>query len=95
MGRADHPAAAGLLQRAVDVRSDDDRMHLRAMFELARVFLRRAEFERAESQLLATIELARTLGDKGILARARLGYSSLRVREDAGATVEDELAQAV
>ncbi len=39
LGRADQPAAAGLLQRAVDVRSADDRMHLRAMFELARVFI--------------------------------------------------------
>jgi class 3 adenylate cyclase/tetratricopeptide (TPR) repeat protein len=95
LGRADHAAAGGLLQRAVDVRSTDDRMHLQAMFQLARVFLRRAEFERADSQLLATIDRARAVGDRGILARARLGYSSLRVRVDSRASVEDELAQAV
>ena len=68
LGRADHPAAGGLLQRAVDVRSADDRMHLRAMFMLARVFMRRGDFERAESQLLATIELARC-------GRGRSGFS--------------------
>ncbi len=63
--------------------------------QLARVLMRRGEFERADSQLLATIELARAVGDKGILARARLGYNSLRVRVDSSATVEDELAQAL
>ena len=95
MGRADHPAASGLLQRAVDVRSGDDRMHLQAMFELARVMLRRGELERADPQLLATIELARGVGDRGTLARAQLAYNSLRTRVDSGATVEDELAQAL
>ena len=95
LNRADHPAAAGLLQRAVSVRSPDDRVHLRAMFELARVFMRRGEFEPADPQLLATIELARAVGDEGILARARLGYNSLRVRVDSAATVEDELAEAL
>jgi class 3 adenylate cyclase/tetratricopeptide (TPR) repeat protein len=95
LGRADHAAAGGLLQRAVAVRSADDRMHLQAMFQLARVFMRRGEFERADSQLLETIELARAVGDQGILARARLGYNSLRVRVDSSATVEDELARAL
>ena len=95
LGRADHAAAGGLLQRAVAVRSADDRTHIRAMFQLARVLMRRGEFEPADSQLLATIELARAVGDKGILAQARLGYNSLRVRVDSGATVEDELAQAL
>ena len=65
------------------------------MFELARVFMRRGEFELADPQLLATIELARAVGDEGILARARLGYNSLRVRVDSAATVEDELAEAL
>ncbi len=65
------------------------------MFELARVFMRRGEFERADSQLLATIELAREVGDEGILARARLGYNSLRIRVDPAVTVDDELAQAL
>ena len=60
-----------------------------------RVFMRRGEFEHADSQLLATIELARAVGDEGILARARLGYNSLRVRVDSAATVEDELAEAL
>jgi class 3 adenylate cyclase/tetratricopeptide (TPR) repeat protein len=95
MGRADHPAAAGFLQRAVDVRSADEATHLQAMFELARVMLRRGELERADPQLLATIELARGVGDRGTLARARLAYNSLRTRVDSGETVEDELAQAL
>ena len=95
LGRADHPAAGALLQRAVDVRSADDRMHLHAMFVLARVFMRRGDFERAESQLLATIELARAVGDDGIHARARLGYNSLRIRVDPAETVHDELARAL
>ena len=58
-GRADLPAAAGLLQRAVDVDSDDDRTQLQAMFELARALIRRGELERADSYLLAAIEHAR------------------------------------
>ena len=95
MGRADLPAAAGLLKRTVDVRSSDDRMHLQAMFELARVLMRRGELERADPQLLATIELAQAVGDQGALARARLAYNSLRVRVDSEATVEDELARAL
>ena len=94
MGRADLPAAAGLLKRTVDVRSADDRMHIQAMFELARVLMRRGELERADSLLLATIELAQAVGDQGTLARARLAYNSLRVRVDSAATVEDELARA-
>jgi class 3 adenylate cyclase/predicted ATPase len=95
MARADHRAAAGLLQRAVDVRSADDDGHLRAMFELARTLLRRGEFERADAQLIATIELARAVGDQGILARTQLARNSLRVRVDSAATVEDELARAL
>jgi class 3 adenylate cyclase/tetratricopeptide (TPR) repeat protein len=95
LGRADHAAASGLLQRAVAVRSADDRTHLQAMFHLARVHMRRGEFGPADSQLVATIELSRAVGDEGILARARLAYNSLRVRVDSGATVEDELAQAL
>jgi class 3 adenylate cyclase/tetratricopeptide (TPR) repeat protein len=95
LSRADHAAAGGLLQRAVTVRSADDRIHLLAMFQLARVLMRRGAFEPADAQLLATIELARAVGDHGILARARLGYNSLRVRVDSGATVENELAQAL
>ncbi|HKX48481.1 MAG TPA: adenylate/guanylate cyclase domain-containing protein [Gaiellaceae bacterium] len=95
LGRADHPAAGGLLQRAVDVHSADDRMHLQAMLALARVFLRRGEYERAEVQLLATIELAGSVGDRGVLARARLAHNSLRVRVDSSATVEVELAEAL
>ena len=95
LGRADHAAASGLLQRAVAVRSADDRMHLQAMFQRARVHMRRGEFEPADLQLVATIELSRAVGDEGILARARLAYNSLRVRVDSGATVEDELAQAL
>jgi tetratricopeptide (TPR) repeat protein len=95
LGRADHPAASGLLQRVVDVRTPDDRMHVRAMLELARVSLRRGQHERADEQLSATIELARAVGDEGTLARARLGYNSLRTRVDRDARVEDELAQAL
>ncbi|HYI75699.1 MAG TPA: adenylate/guanylate cyclase domain-containing protein [Gaiellaceae bacterium] len=95
LGRADHPAAGGLLQRAVDIRSADDRLHLRAMFTLGRVFMRRGDFVRAESQLLETIELADAAEDIGILARARLGYNSLRIRVDPAETVQDELARAL
>jgi len=95
LGRADHPAAGGLLQRAVDIRSADDRLHLRAMFTLGRVFMRRGDFVRAESQLLETIELADAAEDIGILARARLGYNSLRIRVDPAETVQNELARAL
>jgi class 3 adenylate cyclase/tetratricopeptide (TPR) repeat protein len=95
LGRADHPAASGLLQRAVNVRSADDRMHLQAMFGLARVLLRRGEYDHADTQLRETIELARAVGDEGLLARARLGHKSLRVRVDPNETVESELANAV
>ena len=93
LGRADMPAAAGLLQRVIDV-GGDDATRLEAMFELARVLMRRGELERADPQLLATMELAREVGGNGILARARLARNSLRVRLGGGETVEDELAQA-
>ena len=86
----------GLLQRAVDVRSADDRIHARGDVRARRGSSCAAASSSArDSQLLATIELARAVGDEGILARARLGYNSLRVRVDSGATVEDELAQAL
>jgi class 3 adenylate cyclase/predicted ATPase len=95
LGRADLPAAAGLLQRAVDVGSGDDRAQLQAMFALAFVLTRRAELDRAGFYLLATIEKAREVGDQGILAQARLLHNSLRVRVDSDASTEDELAQAL
>jgi class 3 adenylate cyclase/tetratricopeptide (TPR) repeat protein len=95
LSRADLPAAAGLLQRAIDVDGDDEQTRLEAMFELGRVLLRRGELDRADSHLLATIELARAVGDRGILARAQLAYNSLRVRVGPDATVEEELARAV
>jgi class 3 adenylate cyclase/tetratricopeptide (TPR) repeat protein len=95
VGRADFPAAEGLLQRAVDIQGDDERLNLEAMFELARVLMRRGELERAGPQLRETIELATALGNQGILARARLAHNSLRVRVDSDETVEDELAAAV
>ncbi len=94
LGRTDHPAAAGLLQRAVDVRGDD-RTHLVATYQLARVCLRRGEHERAGSQLQAAIELASAIGDQGILARAQLSHNSLRIRVDSDQTVEPTLAQAL
>ena len=95
LGRADQPAAAGLLQRALDAGGGDDRTRLEAMFDLGRVLLRRGELERADSHLLETIELARAAGDRGILARAQLAHNSLRTRVDSDATVEEELARAI
>jgi class 3 adenylate cyclase/tetratricopeptide (TPR) repeat protein len=94
LGRADLPAATGLLQRAVDVGSDDDQSQLEAMFTLARVLIRRGELDRAERFLLTTIERAQGVGERGILARARLSYKSLRARLSPDESVEDELAQA-
>jgi tetratricopeptide (TPR) repeat protein len=41
------------------------------------------------------MDAAREAGDVGVLARAQLGYNSLRVRVDPEATVEDELAEAL
>jgi class 3 adenylate cyclase/tetratricopeptide (TPR) repeat protein len=95
VGRADLPAATGLLQRAVDVHSDDEQAQLDALFTLARVLIRRGELDTAERHLLAAIEKSQELGDRGILARARLSYNSLRARVDPEETVEDELAQAL
>jgi class 3 adenylate cyclase/tetratricopeptide (TPR) repeat protein len=95
LGRGDLPATAGLLQRVVDVRTADDEVHLQAMLELARALLRRGELQRADAQLVTTIQLAREVGDRGILARAQLAHNSLRVRLGSDQTVESELAQAI
>jgi class 3 adenylate cyclase/tetratricopeptide (TPR) repeat protein len=94
LGRADLPAAAGLLERAVDL-GGDRRTHLHAMFALAQVLVRRGELERADALLPAVIEAAREAGDDGILARARLAYNSLRARIDTDARVEAELEEAL
>ena len=95
LGRADLPAATGLLQRAVDVGSDDDQTQLRAMFDLARVLVRRGELDGASSYLLATIEKAEAVGDLGILSRARLAHNSLLIRVGSEETIEGELAKAL
>ena len=94
-GRADLPAATGLFQRAVDVDSDDELTQLQATFELARALTVRGELERADSYLLEAIEQAEEVGDRGILARARLAHNSLLHRVSSDVTVEEELAQAL
>jgi class 3 adenylate cyclase/tetratricopeptide (TPR) repeat protein len=95
VGRADLPAATGLLQRAVDVGSDEDETHLHTMFGLARVLTVRGELDRAASCLLETIEKAEAVGDLGILSQARLAHNSLLIRVSPDETVEDELAKAL
>jgi class 3 adenylate cyclase/tetratricopeptide (TPR) repeat protein len=95
VGRADLPAATGLLQRAVDVGSDDAQAQLEAIFMLGRVLVRRGELDQAATQLLAAIEKAQEIEDEGILARARLSYNSLRARVSPDETGEDELARAL
>ena len=95
VGRADLPAATGLLQRAVDVGSDEDQTHLHAMFGLARALTVRGELDRAASCLLETIEKAEAVGDLGILSQARLAHNSLLIRVSPDETVEDELAKAL
>jgi class 3 adenylate cyclase/tetratricopeptide (TPR) repeat protein len=95
LGRADLPAATGLLQRAVDVRSDDDHTHLEAMHALARVLIRRGELDMSERFLLVTIERAQEVGARGILARARLTHNSLRVRVSSDESVANELTEAL
>jgi class 3 adenylate cyclase/predicted ATPase len=95
LGRADFHAAAGLLQRGVDLLPVGVPMRLDGMLDLAQAHTRRGELERAESVLQATIDEARDTGSDGVEARARLAYNSLRTRVDQDATVEDELAEAV
>ena len=95
LGRADLPAASGLLQRAVDVAGDDDAVRLQAMFALSQVLVRRGELERADALWPLVIDAAREAGDAGILARARLSFNSLRTRVDPEASVEEELVEAL
>ena len=95
LGRADLPAAYSLLHRAVDLGHDGDRPHLEAMFALAQVLVRRGELERADALLTSVIEAARSARDEGVLALARLAYSSLRTRVDSGASVEAQLEEAL
>ena len=94
LARTDLSAAAALLQRAVDVAADDA-IRLQAMFALSQALIRRGELERADALLPRVIDAARQAGDAGVLARARLGYNSLRTRIDPEASVEDELAVAL
>jgi class 3 adenylate cyclase/tetratricopeptide (TPR) repeat protein len=95
LGRADLPAAGALLQRAADTAGDDYAIRARALLANFQVLVRRGEFERAGALLPPAIDAAREAGDVGVLARAHVGYNSLRVRVDPAATVEDELAEAL
>ena len=94
-GRADHPAAAALLQRAADAAGGDDAIRARAMMAHFQVLVRRGELERAGALLPLVMDAAARAGDAGVLARARMANNSLRTRVDPEAKVEDELAEAL
>ena len=68
LGRADHAAAGGLLQRAVEVHSADDRTQLRAMFQLARVLMRRRRVRACRLAASRHDRVARAVGDKELPA---------------------------
>ncbi len=93
--RADYPGAAALLQRGVDLLSDDDPAGVAARIDLAETLVRRGELDRAEGLLQSAIEHALALGDRSLEARARLARNSLRTRVDPDARVEDELEEAL
>ena len=95
LGRADHPGAVALLQRGVGLLPDDDPRGIEARLDLALALVRRGELERAEGPLRTALEQARLLGDRGLEARARLAYNSLRMRSHPDARVEHELAEAL
>ncbi len=92
--RADFPAAAGLLQRGLELLPVGDRTRLEASLDLADALTRRGELELVESVLRSTIDEARGAANEELEARARLAFNSLRTKL-ADASVEDELDQAV
>ena len=93
--RAHLEAAAGLLQRGIDLLAVEDPRRLEAVPDLALALMRSGEFERAEVLLRQGIEGARANGDERTVARARLALNSLRSRSDPEASVENELAEAL
>jgi class 3 adenylate cyclase/tetratricopeptide (TPR) repeat protein len=95
LGRADFPAAVGLLQRGVDLLPPDDSRGLEARPDLAMALVRRGELERAEKYLRATIDDAREVGNNDVEARARIAYNRLRSRIDPESPVEAELEAAL
>ena len=95
LGRADFPAAVGLLQRGVDLLPDDDPRGLEARPDLAQALVRRGELERAGKLLRTTIEQAGEVGNKEVEARAYIAYNRLRSRIDPDSAVEAELEAAI
>ncbi len=96
LGRADFPAAVGLLQRGVDLLPPDDPRGLEARLDLALALVRRGELERAEKLLRATIDEAGEVGnEQRRSSRARIAYNRLRSRIDPESPMEAELEAAI
>ena len=95
LGRADLAAAAGMLQRGIDLLPVDDPRRLEALPELAVALARRGELERADATVRAAMEEARSAGNDPIESRIRLVFNSIRTRMDPEASVERELDEAL
>jgi tetratricopeptide (TPR) repeat protein len=95
LGRGDQSAAAGLLQRGVDLLPVDDPIRLEALPDLALARIRRGELEEAETILRAAIAESREAGSPSVEVHARITLSRVRTRVDSDARVEDELREAL
>jgi class 3 adenylate cyclase/tetratricopeptide (TPR) repeat protein len=82
LARADMPAAANLLERAVRLLPADDRVRPHLLLELADAVRELGEFERVEELTDEGIRLARATGDRGLELRFELRRIYLRLMAD-------------
>jgi tetratricopeptide (TPR) repeat protein len=91
--RADLHAAAGLLERGIELLPDGDPNRLAALPDLGDVLLRRGELDRAAETLRTALEAAREARDEAIEARARLSLIFVRMRIDPEVKVHEDLEE--
>jgi class 3 adenylate cyclase/tetratricopeptide (TPR) repeat protein len=82
LARADVPAAANLLGRALALLPRDDLLRPRLLIELVEANWEMGEFGRVDELVLEGAELARTIGDRGLELRFELRRLYLRVMGD-------------
>ena len=96
--RGDYPAAANLLQRALELGIADERERVRVQLELADLFAEIVQPERVRTLVRDALDAANRIGDRGLAAHARLHdmssypFPGWTYDEEAPTTPEEDIA---